>query len=669
MKKKPASRTKNQPSVLVLAVFLLSLGAFFRFMLFDERFLFYSRLASVMTQAAWLFFITSCAFGAGEIILSPVKKNFHSKIEKFVFASAAGFGSISVFVFLMGAFNILHPFPAVLLITALFLFSLSRLRIFFKTAEKAIISKPGEVLDIYEISLIAIMGISAFMYFLQCFAPPLNYDSLAYHLAVPKIFIESGRIRFIPNNVYANFPMNMEFLFMLGMLIRDDSLARLLHFAAGVLSALAIYSFTAKHFTRKAGLTASAAFFNIPYVGLLSGWAYNELLLSLYILLSVFCFCEWAKKSKTENLALSAIFCGLAIGTKYTALLLILPFLCAGTFIKTLSDGENKKTIIKKMLFVIALTLAVPLPWFIKNAVYTYNPVYPFLHGFFNSIFPHPAAADFDTVRFVSQHTPAAVSAVKIINLFKDTLLNLRVGPFFAVFLPFLVLPGSFKKFESKILVVYFASYLLLWTFFTHQYPRFLIPAMGCLAIAVSGSVITLSERSRPLKGLIQTLLIAVLLSNLAWIPFHMTQLDMHKAIFGLVSRDKFLEESGLYQYPAFRFINEELPEEAKILFIGENQTYYVDREIVSNSPLDTNITVEVINASRSITEVREKLKEMGITHILFNASEVGRTAEYYDSFRWAGWREERLFARFISNEHYLKELFRDGGVIVWELE
>lgn len=650
------------------AAFLISAAAIITYAVFDDRIFFYKHIGGILASAAALLFVSSCAFGAGDLIISRIKKNYHSRIEHFVICTAAGFGAISLLVFLGGAANLLtRPFAG-FLASALFIASLGRIRNFIRKAEFKKQSGRGGGADAYEIALVSIISASAALYFFNCFAPPLNYDTLSYHLAVPKLFMDAGGIRFIPENVYSNFPMNMEFLFLLGMLLRDDSLARLFHFAAGALSCLAVYSFAAKHFTQKAALTASAAFYTAPFVGLLSGWAFNELLLSLYTLLSIFCFCEWAKNSRTEDLAVCSVFCGLAVGTKYTAFLFLLPFLLAAAAVKVRIDGGNARKILRTAAMAGAISLLVTLPWLIKNAVYTHNPVYPFLHGFFNSIAPHPAVGSFDTARFMQQHAPSSVSPGHIRQLLAGTLMSLQTGPFFAAFLPFLLLPKALVKMQAWIPLVYFASYLALWIFFTHQDPRFLIPAIGCLAVPVSSAACSASLKSGRLGSLIRASIVAVLLSNAAWMLFYMARQDIWKAAFGVYGREKFLAESGLYQYPAFSFINEKLPAGARLLFIGENQTYYVDREVISNSPFDTSLVVETVNASGDEEEIRERLLEMGITHILFNASEVKRTAEAYDAFRWAGPAKERLFVRFLSGENRLRKLFSERGVVIWEL-
>ena len=49
-----------------------------------------------------------------------------------------------------------------------------------------------------------------------------GYDVLEYHLQVPKEYLQEGRIQYLPHNVYANFPANVEMLYLLAMIVLDD---------------------------------------------------------------------------------------------------------------------------------------------------------------------------------------------------------------------------------------------------------------------------------------------------------------------------------------------------------------------------------------------------------------------------------------------------------------
>ena len=49
-----------------------------------------------------------------------------------------------------------------------------------------------------------------------------GYDVLEYHLQMPKEYLHEGRIEYAPHNVYANFPANVEMLYLLAMILSDD---------------------------------------------------------------------------------------------------------------------------------------------------------------------------------------------------------------------------------------------------------------------------------------------------------------------------------------------------------------------------------------------------------------------------------------------------------------
>ena len=55
-------------------------------------------------------------------------------------------------------------------------------------------------------------------------------------------------------------------------------------------------------------------------VWVLGGWAYNDLTLVFYQMAALYAFLTWAQKDERSWLVVSAIFCGLAAGCKYTAL-------------------------------------------------------------------------------------------------------------------------------------------------------------------------------------------------------------------------------------------------------------------------------------------------------------------------------------------------------------
>ena len=72
-----------------------------------------------------------------------------------------------------------------------------------------------------------------------------GYDVLEYHLQVPREFYEAGRIQPLPHNVYSFYPLGVETLFLLAMILRGGAYegvyaAKLLHGSFGVLAVAAV---------------------------------------------------------------------------------------------------------------------------------------------------------------------------------------------------------------------------------------------------------------------------------------------------------------------------------------------------------------------------------------------------------------------------------------------
>jgi 4-amino-4-deoxy-L-arabinose transferase-like glycosyltransferase len=702
MNMKKPTQFRIEPLIAIPFLLVWIAGISLRFFYHDERFHLLHYLLSSLANIALLCFIVLAAFCAGEKLWRRLKLHFDTCLETFVFSTAVGLGIISYSVLILGNVRLLYRTPCYLLLASIIAASIPQIRSFLKRlrderqgqAEK---SAMQSIDSPFMTALKVIFVISICLYLVQVFSPPLNYDSLAYHLAIPKIYAQEHHVSCIPHNVYANFPMTMEFLYVLGLLLRGDILAKMMHFFMGILTALAIYSFSKRYFERKTALVASLIFYNIPLVGLLSGWAFNDLMLTAYEFLAVAAIANWflSNQPKEENwLWASAIFCGLSIGTKYPALLFLLPFSLLAIVIKLMGqacltptsektnnpvgDGHARPAnkvaqkgnsyAIKKLALFLLITLLVASPWFIKNAFYTHNPVYPFFYGFFNKVFGDPGGGIFDTQRFMKHHRPQNFQAGQIFTLLWRTNMDNKIGPAFILFLPLLLFIRPVKP-ALKLLLLFAGLYFVLWTFFTHQDTRFLIPSLPALCIGSAYVITGITGKSKPLTLFVHMVILFVAFFNLSWMPLTIARYGLLKVAVGVEDRNEFLMGSAFYQYSAFDYINNELPGDARILFVGENQTYYCDREIVSNSPLDMNIIVEIINRSSSQKEIRNELNSLGITHVLYNASEIKRVAEHYNSFNWAGEDARELFMDFMSSEKYLTEVFSDGGVFVSELK
>ncbi len=377
-------------------------------------------------------------------------------------------------------------------------------------------------------------------------------------------------------------------------------------------------------------------------MGQLSTLCYNDLGLTLFVFLAVFAFINWYSSSEEKRpswLILCGIFTGLVLGTKSFGITFLFMFLALSVGISSMFTAPQNKIshLTKNLIIFIGTAFCVFLPWIIKNLIITGNPLFPFLY----SIFGGGNWTPYEYQRFLNVHLPHIFTFKEFFSQLWNLLTNPGLGLSFILILPFVFI---LKKIDAKIkfFLIYAIYFYLIWFFFTHRVDRFMLPLYTFLSLIIAYTLFNLPKKPRILAGSFLCIFMAFNLLTLIVIA---ENTDFWGAFSGVKTKEAYLEEK-LYYYPAIKYINEELPSSSKILFIGDNQTYYCEKPLLSNSPLDRNIIVEVVKNSKNGEEVKNKLKMMGITHIYYNATEVKRTQETYSSFDW-GTEEE--YTKFLS--------------------
>ena len=616
------------------------------------------RFSYILSQIILLGFIFIVILGLGKKVLYLLKLRTKSLLEEISLSFGLGLGILSVLVQLIGFAKGLNRFCLYSVLLMLCIISNREIKYFFSRLKSSFSERFSNLPDISAFNkfLIMLMGVTIFLAFTGALAPPLNYDTLSYHLAFPKLYAKAGKIFFVPHNMYSNLPFGVEMLYTLALVIKDGILAKLIHFFIGILCALTIFVLGRKYFSRKVGLLAAVIFYNMPAVCLSSTYAFNDLGLVLYGLLMLFCILNWSSRNEIIWLILAGVFCGFGISTKYTGALYFIPtaLIFIVIFI-TLKREKVLKNICKNMLLFIFFVFLAFSPWLIKNLIYTHNPVYPLFYNILGGIDWNRELVQ----RFARFHISKDMNLLNIVSpLWKIPLDN--QGSIVLLILPVLF----FAKLDRniKILISYTVLVFILWIFFTHRIIRFLIPCLSIASVLVAYTLVNF-KKSKIVSGLLYILVIGFL----CWNTFKFAAtvgFNFFDVAYGKETKEEFLLKN-FYQYGVFKFINEELPDDSKILFIGENQGFYCDRDYIGSSPLDLNDIVEISNASENAGVICGKLRDMDITHILYNASEVKRVSNTYRSFNWKQGAEDR-FNEFIKR--FTTCLYSKKGVFLFKL-
>jgi hypothetical protein len=641
-------------------------------------------------------FIILLAFLTGKGLLFYLGFQQEVSLLFFLFATASGFGTIALFVLFIGQFKVLYP--EVFLGLSFFVIFLSKsflARLFYQIPTIRFIPLFNDVSCRPYWILFSLM---IFVSLIHTLAPPIFFDTLVYHLGLPNLYIQDHRVSVYPYIVYSYYPLNTEMLYTFSLLLyKSPLLPGLLHFVMGVFTALSLYELARRFFNKRIGLLAVLIFYSTPLVMMLSTLAKNDLSLAYFEVSSLLGLLLWFEEGYKEvkpdqsrefsYFALSAILCGFAMGAKYTGGYFCVT-LCLLVLFHTWSQKGAKSTtdwITRPILFAL-IAGSVVSPWLIRNLILTKNPFYPALTKVFGvGEFMRPEMREEDIVGF----NPDPLTFINFpwdmtFHPFKFSSFS-EIGPVFLIFLPFLIFLSllfwiirkrKHRKPPPHVSFHYLGWFVLLlfifWTI-TLPYTRYYIGGIAVLSVLIAYIIVTLIEITKGTHGSFSPKYLIILIIGFALI--HNVYLFVYREFMlfnplpvslRLKSMEDYLSSEVAY-YPAAQFINKTLPSDVKILLLGETRSYYIERPMVLNTAFNKSIIVDLVSASQEISDLLTRLKNLGITHILFNSEEARRLQKAYTYFDFPGKREEDLYNTFVKN--HLRPLFFKNEVYVFEVK
>lgn len=206
-------------------------------------------------------------------------------------------------------------------------------------------------------------------------APPIAFDALTYHLTLPRMYVLAGRVTYVPEIMFWGMPQTGEMLYTWAMLLGGERLPAVLGWAVGGLALVGMLGLAQRSLNTDAGFLAPAA--------LVSGYslvaalprAYVDWLAILFGVAWLAAIEHWAAEKERGWLLLSGALAGMALGTKYTAGILLV---CGSAVILWRLRWKIRPALAELGAYLASGVLAVS-PWLIKNWVYTGSPIYPLL--------------------------------------------------------------------------------------------------------------------------------------------------------------------------------------------------------------------------------------------------------------------------------------------------
>ncbi len=491
------------------------------------------------------------------------------------------------------------------------------------------------------------------------YVPPVSRDALNHHLALPKLYLEKGGIFELPDRVFSYYPMNLDLLYLIPLLLGNDIVAKYMHFGFALITALVIFSFLKRRIGSGFGLFGVLLFLSTPVVVKLSTTVYVDLGLVFFSTAALVSLLKWHERNfKVRYLIAAAIWCGLGLGTKYHGLIVFFILTCLLLLILAGSAKLGKcdpPRILKYIIIFTGISLIVFSPWMLRNVLWKNNPVYPL----FNSAFQSFLGNQTDRVRTTAEapllenskgrkkvHSRLNHFSYRAMGLEESgleiALIPLRIffqgqdgNPkyFDGALNPLLLLlplfafvgtrsdPASWKSEKNRLLL--FAGLFVFIIFISvDMRVRYILPAIPPLTILAAYGLRNLLNvagrmqskfRQNAARGLICLLVTGLFVQNYLYLDGLFRTIRPMTYINGHIERDAYIAQFR----PAItvhRYAGRHLEKDAKILglFLGY-RSYYSDRELVFGNAIFKNAVQRSVDAA----DVARQLKSEGLTHLL----------------------------------------------------
>jgi hypothetical protein len=473
--------------------------------------------------------------------------------------------------------------------------------------------------------------------FILNLTPPIARDALIHHLAIPKLWLKNGGFYEIKWADFAYFPMNVDLLYIIPLYLNKDFFANFIHMSFGLGTALLIYRYLKNKISRVAGLLGVLIFLSTPIVFRLSTQTYVDLGLTFFITASIFTFIRYRDSNFKELkwLVLSSLAMGLALGTKYNALIAWFFLSLAIVFIYSRDTGKQWKAIEQGAVFFF-ISLLVFSPWLIKNIILTGNPLYPMFKEGVHSIISTDTHTGFFKMReflYGENFWETLLIPVRIFFQGQDNSARYFDGvlnPLLLIAPPFALMNKSFYR--DKLFFISFAIFFILTAFFLEQKAfsmeaivRYILPVVPLLSILTVMGVVNIwnwsMNLSIPFRNVLATVLIVFLIimmsKNIFYIRNYYQNISPVNYISGKESRDEFLTRHNS-SYPAIKYINTHTPGNARIrLIFLAGRGYYLDRIYSEGASYGIGDVSGLAENSYEDRSFQAYLHSFGCTHLL----------------------------------------------------
>src|ERR1051326_7930702 len=595
-----------------------------------------------LTVALTLAAVSACV---GNTICERFGLRFTSFAEEIGFSLFVGTGAIGITVLLLGLAGWLRPIPiGSLMLILIVLTRGSWIRLYLRSIES--IQRLGRSPETKIAAAIYVLFIAFLV--LRAATPPNAPDEIIYHLPVTGDFVKHGRVYPMFDNSLGNFPFLIQMVYAVGRLAGSEIAARLFSLFLAMGTSLGIFGFCARYLTRRTGAVAMFAFFAAGMVTEVAVTSRIDVSLAGMLFMCTYAMVNYLDGRERGWFWISALLAGFSLGIKHTAVIWLALVGVMYLVQRLASNRDRVMAVLGSGVAYALLAFAIASPWYLKNYVWFHNPVYPLLTGevadfgtqgvrYFDANDERRLDAHFNTVRTEMPEVVKAQEAelTNFINArterhplrwweyFFTPQKYLMAEPYHYPNYLFLVIPLLVFVKRPRwivwllILSLGFISFVTL----TSWIARYLLPAYPTLTIVAAYTLVALSEKLKLHLPLLEKLPLYAVAAGLGFvIASGVKSMRAFNLLNYLEGKKSYHETVAQFTYyRPIEFINTQLPPDARILVIGVQLTYGIERDYLGDESWFATKWRRLLARNRSLQEVNDDLKRQGFTHVLYS--------------------------------------------------
>lgn len=467
--------------------------------------------------------------------------------------------------------------------------------------------------------LLAALAVVVVLDVAQSVAPPADADSLAYHFALPKLFLSHGGLVFTPRAVEGAVPLLPQMTYLAALGLGGETAMTLWTMVSGWGAAVLAWAVSRRWLSPCWALATALAWKTAPVVIYAAGTGQVEVRTAMFATVAAFAIAKAVMSGRMRWLLVAGLATGFFMGSKYPGL-----FFAAGAGLVVLLLMPRRTA--GAFAFGFAAVVAGG-EWYAWNWWNTGDPLFPMLW----SLLPHGLAAPwsdqaaaalksvFAEAELILPQTPLWLVAYPFQAsldphpIFESGRTGL--GPLGLLLLPFAALAAWQVRFRGGglgVAALIAAVVYVLWFFFgPSQRVRHLVPLLPVLTIVFVVAATRLKASAWVRRAVMAALAATLVLQLGAQAVFSLKFVRALK-----FDRDVFLADN-LAGYPMAQWINANLGPDDKVFHAVRWFNYVLDRPYFLGHFLYQD-QITLADGRNDPARFWTQLRSQGVTHVLF---------------------------------------------------